>query len=374
MQERIAKAEVIAAGQELVARGLVARTWGNVSCRIDENTFAITPSGIGYERLTPEMIVAVDIRTLEYAGEVKPSSEKGIHAAAYRLNPNVNFVIHTHQAYATCLSVSGYAALAPTEAEQAILGGDILRTAYALPGTKALKRNVEAALTAGSSAILMERHGALLTGADRAMAFARAVALEAVCRRAAPKIPLTAAEPPAIHSRRLDNSDTFAISGIAEDGGERQLRLREDSLAPVAALHAAIYRAYPTFASIMHLSSEVLREAMEGTNALPAVLDDFAQLVGGDMKACAALSPADPQSAIRAAVHGLKGRNCVYIRGLGAVGCAATAQDCGAVLALSEKNALAYLNARAGGPVAALPLLDRKLMRLVYTRKYSKKK
>ncbi|MEA4969027.1 MAG: class II aldolase/adducin family protein [Candidatus Pelethousia sp.] len=373
MQERTAKAEVIAAGQELVTRGLVARTWGNVSCRIDENTFAITPSGIGYERLTPEMIVAVDIRTLAYAGEVKPSSEKGIHAAAYRLNPNVNFVIHTHQTYAACLSVSGYAALASTGAERDLLGGDILRTAYALPGTKALRRNVEAALAAGGNAILMERHGALLTGADRATAFARAVALEAVCRRAAPKIPLAAAEPPPIYSRRLDG-DAFAISGIAEDGGERELRLREDGLAPVATLHAAIYRAYPAFAGIMHLSSEVLREAMEGTSALPAVLDDFAQLAGGDMKACGALSPADPQSAIRAAVRGLKGRNCVYIRGLGAIGCAATAEDCGAVLALSEKNALAYLNARASGPVDALPWLDRKLMRLIYTRKYSKRK
>lgn len=373
MQERIAKAEVIAAGQELVARGLVARTWGNVSCRIDENTFAVTPSGIGYERLTPETIVAVDIRTQQYAGKVKPSSEKGIHAAAYRLNPNVNFVIHTHQAYATCLSVSGYTALVPGEDERAILGGDILRTTYALPGTKALRRNVEAALVAGGSAILMERHGALLTGVDRAMAFARAVALEAVCRCAAPKIPLEAAEPPALRSRRLD-SDTFAMFGLAEDGGERQLRLRQGGLAPVAALHAAIYSAYPAFASIMHLSSEVLREAMEDTNDLPAVLDDFAQLVGGDMKACGPLSPSDPQSAIRAAMRGLKGRNCVYIRGLGAIGCAATAQDCGAVLALSEKNALAYLNARASGPVAALPWLDRKLMRLVYTRKYSKKK
>ena len=47
---------------------------------------------------------------------------------------------------------------------------------------------------------------------------------------------------------------------------------------------------------------------------------------------------------------------------------------CGAVLALSEKNALAYLNARASGPVSALPWLDRKLMRLIYTRKYSKRK
>lgn len=91
MLEQQAKEEVILAGNELAARGLVARTWGNVSCRIDENNFAITPSGIAYERLTPENIVVVDVHTLEHKGDVKPSSEKGIHAAAYRLDPRRQF-------------------------------------------------------------------------------------------------------------------------------------------------------------------------------------------------------------------------------------------------------------------------------------------
>ena len=373
MHESIAKAEVIAAGRELVARGLVARTWGNVSCRIDENTFAITPSGIAYERLTPENIVVVDILTLKHSGDVKPSSEKGIHAAAYRLNPNTNFVIHTHQTYATCLSVSGFDALAPSEAERATLCGDIRRTAYALPGTKALCKNVEKALATGNTAILMEKHGALLTGADRGMAFDRSVTLEAVCRRAAPQLRLSACMPPPIHSHRLD-ADTFAITGLTEDGEERQIRSEHDAILPVEKLHRAIYRANPGFHSIMHLSSEVVDSVMGATNVLPAVIDDFAQLVGRDVRRCAALGSADPQNTINAALRRLRGRNCVYIRGLGAVGCAATGEDARAVLTLVEKNALAYLNARANGHTAAISHLDRTLMRLVYTRKYSKKK
>ena len=47
-----AKKEVIAAGLRLVEKGLIARTWGNVSCRVDENSFVITPSGKPYEGLT----------------------------------------------------------------------------------------------------------------------------------------------------------------------------------------------------------------------------------------------------------------------------------------------------------------------------------
>ena len=76
-----AKELVIKAGKELVASGLIARTWGNISCRISDTQFVITPSGRAYETLTPEEIVLVNIEDLEYDGEIKPSSEKGIHAA-----------------------------------------------------------------------------------------------------------------------------------------------------------------------------------------------------------------------------------------------------------------------------------------------------
>ena len=88
-----AKLDVIRAGKLLCERGLIQRTWGNVSCRIDENTFVITPSGRDYQSLTPDDIVLVKIEDLSYEGDVKPSSEKGVHAACYKLRSNVNFVI-----------------------------------------------------------------------------------------------------------------------------------------------------------------------------------------------------------------------------------------------------------------------------------------
>ena len=96
-----AKKEVIAAGLRLVEKGLIARTWGNVSCRVDENSFVITPSGKPYEGLTPDDIVEVKIDTLSYEGNVKPSSEKGVHAEVYKAHPEAGFVIHTHQKFAS---------------------------------------------------------------------------------------------------------------------------------------------------------------------------------------------------------------------------------------------------------------------------------
>ncbi len=94
-----AKNLVIRAGHELLKAGLIVRTWGNISCRINEAQFVITPSGKAYDTLTPDDIVLVNIADLTYDGDVKPSSEKGIHASCYELRPDVNFVIHTHQIF-----------------------------------------------------------------------------------------------------------------------------------------------------------------------------------------------------------------------------------------------------------------------------------
>ncbi|MDR1272265.1 MAG: class II aldolase/adducin family protein [Clostridiales Family XIII bacterium] len=61
--------------------------------------------------------------------------------------------------------------LAPTDEETEILGGIVVVAKYGLPGTKKLCRHVEAALERGCSAVLMEKHGALITGEDRETAF-----------------------------------------------------------------------------------------------------------------------------------------------------------------------------------------------------------
>ena len=80
MDELKAKELVIKAGLDLIENGLIARTWGNVSCRVDEKSFVITPSGRPYESLTPKDIVLCSVEDASYTGDIKPSSEKGIHA------------------------------------------------------------------------------------------------------------------------------------------------------------------------------------------------------------------------------------------------------------------------------------------------------
>jgi len=80
-----------------VKEGLVKRTWGNISLRVDENHMLITPSSRRYEDLSTQDIVMVIYPTSEYKCSVKPSSEMGLPAKIYLTRKDVNAVIHNHQ-------------------------------------------------------------------------------------------------------------------------------------------------------------------------------------------------------------------------------------------------------------------------------------
>lgn len=181
MTEEMAREQVIEAGRRLVSSGLIARTWGNVSCRIDSDYFIITPSGRDYLGLRPEDLVKVSIRDGSYQGTIKPSSEKGIHQDLYEQLPDQNFVIHTHQKYA---SVIGTLELDQVELLEAYphLGDVVLCAQYGLPGTKTLRKHVKQAVSPKMGhAILMKNHGALCYGTDMEAAFQTAMELEEAC-------------------------------------------------------------------------------------------------------------------------------------------------------------------------------------------------
>jgi L-fuculose-phosphate aldolase len=363
MDRNVARSEVLKASAELVERGLVVRTWGNISCRLDDKRFVITPSGIGYDRLTPEMIVVVDMDTLRHEGGVKPSSEKGIHAAAYKSNREANFVIHTHQTYAACISVAGFAGLGPAPDEKAELGGEIMLAGYGLPGTKKLKKNVAKELNKNSSAILMEKHGVLITGKDRETAFRRAVLLEDICHRAMSSpgfSDFSDGSPDGISCLVSDDELLYTANG-----SQKTYALNGSDLPFPLRIHAALLSSNPAAKILVHRATETCA-ALPGIKKLPAILDDFAQMVGNDAKCV-------PSDSVFGIVKALKKRNGALVRELGAVCYAGDESDAAALLTLMEKNALAFLHASRYGKVPVLSLPDRKLMRIVYLKKYSKR-
>jgi L-ribulose-5-phosphate 4-epimerase len=94
--------EVLEANLELVRRGLVLYTFGNVS-GIDRNEglVAIKPSGVPYEQLTPAHIVVTDLEGATVDSKLRPSSDLATHLELYKYFPNIGGVAHTHSEFAT---------------------------------------------------------------------------------------------------------------------------------------------------------------------------------------------------------------------------------------------------------------------------------
>lgn len=171
--EAQARKLIIKAGLMLFEKGLVSRSWGNISARISAEECIITPSGRDYTKLCPEELVKLRISDCSYSGNIRPSSEKTLHAASYRLRSELRFIIHTHQFYASAVGIEGR----PTA--YAASGS------YALPGTEALKDSmIKAAAEAPfKNAFLMPHHGVLCFGTSCEEAFEVSSELEAECRR-----------------------------------------------------------------------------------------------------------------------------------------------------------------------------------------------
>ena len=104
------KRRVCEANLLLPKYGLVTFTWGNVSA-IDRESglLAIKPSGVPYERMTPEDMVLVDLDGKVAEGKWKPSSDTPTHVELYRAFPECGGIVHTHSRWATTFAQAGMA-------------------------------------------------------------------------------------------------------------------------------------------------------------------------------------------------------------------------------------------------------------------------
>ena len=327
MTEREAAQAVADAGRLLLTEKLVVRTWGNMSCRTGAGTFMITPSGMAYEHMTAQDVVAYRMEDRSWTGERKPSSERGIHAQAYRIFPDAGFVIHTHQTYASALGLAGFQPADFSPEEQTALGG-ISRAGYGLPGTARLRKNVTAALQTGAHSVLMAQHGALVVGVSAQETLARAVALENACKR-------------------LYRGNIKRRTWDEKTAG---VMLRE-------AGHLAPH--------IVLANTPAVLETAATETFIPAQLDDMAQMIGWRLPSV--------QPTKEAVLAGLCRHCAVLAPGIGAICRANNAEDAEALPALIEKACVCYLHTRTLQAKATLSLPDAALMWAVYQAKYSKK-
>ncbi|MFT4114407.1 L-ribulose-5-phosphate 4-epimerase [Silvibacterium sp.] len=100
--------DVLDANLEIVRRGLVLYTFGNVS-GIDRASglVVIKPSGVPYETMTPEDLVITDLDGKIVEGKLRPSSDLATHIHLYKEFPTIGGVVHTHSEYATAWAQAG---------------------------------------------------------------------------------------------------------------------------------------------------------------------------------------------------------------------------------------------------------------------------
>ena len=341
--------EIIDTGIELLEEKLVARTWGNISARIDADNYLITPSGLDYTSMREEDIVSVNIKTGEYTGINRPSGEKGVHSAAYEVFDDVNFVVHTHQTYATAVSLAGFDSLEATagstagselfetsagspagsesfditEEEIEKLGG-IALAEYGLPGTKEITNACKSALLTGAHTVLMIHHGVLVLGKDKEEAMKRVKLLESICER---------------NVKRVIKDNTFnnylkALNTCPEDNSS--------------------YR----YCEV--LTDKALIALSNSETEIFSQLDDVSQMIGTKIVTVDSLDKALKLS-----------DNAVLIKGVGALIKAENKDDLEALKVLMNKMAIVKLYTKAKNVKAEISIEESDFMHYDYVNRYS---
>src|SRR5918992_246411 len=172
---------VLDTAKELLEKGLVEGTSGNVSGRMDDGSVCLTPSSIAYETMTLDDLVVVDEDGTVLEGERSPTSEKALHLACYRAFPEVGGVIHSHARFATMFALVREPVPAAIEEVVVHVGGDVPVCEYRTTGTDELGEEVARHL-GDRSAALIANHGMVTVGATPEKALHAAAVVERTAR------------------------------------------------------------------------------------------------------------------------------------------------------------------------------------------------
>ncbi|MDT7841381.1 class II aldolase/adducin family protein [Streptomyces justiciae] len=169
--------QLVATARRTVTDGLVVGTSGNVSVRVGD-TVLVTPSGVPYDRLTPDDVTGVDLDGRQVLGSLVPTSELPMHLAVYH-STGARAVVHTHAVHATAVSTL-VPELPAVHYMSGALGGAVRVAPYATYGTEELAENMLHAL-ADRTACLLQNHGTIAYGNTLDQAFDRTAQLEWMC-------------------------------------------------------------------------------------------------------------------------------------------------------------------------------------------------
>jgi len=169
--------EIVEVGRRLWQKGFVASNDGNITCRLDNDLFLTTPTGVSKGFMTPDMIVKVDREGNATEGYLKPSSEIFVHLMIYKERPDVGAVLHAHPPFATAFAVAGISLEHPILPEAILHLDGVPLSPYGTPGTSELVEAIRPYIR-DRNAVLLENHGAFTVGDSPLQAYYRMETLE----------------------------------------------------------------------------------------------------------------------------------------------------------------------------------------------------
>lgn len=176
------KHEVCEGNLALPAHGLVTWTSGNLSAKDPESgNIVIKPSGVRYDKMTPEDMVVVAPDGTVVEGNHGPSSDTAAHLYVYNNRDDVMSVIHTHSTFATAWAATGQEIPCALTAIADEFGGPIPCGGYAAIGTDEIGKELINHL-GSSPALLLKQHGVFTVGRTIEKALQAAVMVEDVAK------------------------------------------------------------------------------------------------------------------------------------------------------------------------------------------------
>ena len=192
------KQEVYEANMLLPKYHLVTFTWGNVSgIDREKGLFVIKPSGVDYDKLTPDSMVVVNLEGEVVEGDYRPSSDTPTHVVLYNRFQEIGGVVHTHSPWATSWAQAGRGIPCYGTTHADYLYGQVpcVRTLTKEEIETAYEKNTGVLIAdeferlavdyIATPAVLCKNHGPFTWGKDAKEAVHNAVVLEEVAKMAA---------------------------------------------------------------------------------------------------------------------------------------------------------------------------------------------
>lgn len=198
------KQEVYKANMDLVAKGMVIYTWGNVSgIDREKELVVIKPSGVDYDGMAAEDMVVVDFDGIVVEGKYKPSSDTPTHLVLYKAYKELGGVVHTHSTWGVTFAQAGMSIPAFGTTHADYFYGDIpctrdltekeIQEAYELNTGNVIVETIGSNNPLDIPGIVVKSHGPFAWGKSPSNSVYNAVVLDKVAEMAYNTMTLNAA-------------------------------------------------------------------------------------------------------------------------------------------------------------------------------------